>query len=200
MRIKNIFGLGLASLIGMTTAANAAIITLETVTPSMGNYIWSYQGTIGPDEGVRAGDKLVIYDFAGYVPGSIFSTSPSIITSTELSTMGLIAPGQTDDVTLVNLVFTYTGPDFRNIDGPYPPFDFNGLGAMSIYQTIRLDAFTTYTTKNNPDNAENTVVTTLGVTSVPAMVPEPASWAMMIGGFGLVGAMARRRRLGTVPA
>jgi PEP-CTERM motif len=24
-------------------------------------------------------------------------------------------------------------------------------------------------------------------------VPEPASWAMMIGGFGLIGAAARRR-------
>lgn len=29
----------------------------------------------------------------------------------------------------------------------------------------------------------------------PAAVPEPASWAMLIAGFGLVGAMARRRRV-----
>ena len=29
---------------------------------------------------------------------------------------------------------------------------------------------------------------------VAAGVPEPASWAMMIGGFGLLGATARRRR------
>ncbi len=27
------------------------------------------------------------------------------------------------------------------------------------------------------------------------VVPEPATWAMMIAGFGLVGAMVRRRRL-----
>jgi hypothetical protein len=25
-------------------------------------------------------------------------------------------------------------------------------------------------------------------------VPEPASWAMMVGGFGMMGAMMRRRR------
>ena len=31
-------------------------------------------------------------------------------------------------------------------------------------------------------------------------VPEPASWAMLIAGFGLVGGMARRRRLATVSA
>lgn len=33
-----------------------------------------------------------------------------------------------------------------------------------------------------------------------AAVPEPATWAMMIGGFGLVGAASRRRRLRTVAA
>jgi hypothetical protein len=29
---------------------------------------------------------------------------------------------------------------------------------------------------------------------VNGAVPEPASWAMMIGGFGMVGAAMRRRR------
>ena len=31
-------------------------------------------------------------------------------------------------------------------------------------------------------------------------VPEPATWEMLIAGFGLVGAAARRRRAGSVPA
>lgn len=35
---------------------------------------------------------------------------------------------------------------------------------------------------------------------VIAAVPEPATWAMMIGGFGAIGAMLRRRRLTTVDA
>jgi hypothetical protein len=33
----------------------------------------------------------------------------------------------------------------------------------------------------------------LGLVDVPAGVPEPASWAMLIGGFGLAGANLRRR-------
>jgi hypothetical protein len=33
---------------------------------------------------------------------------------------------------------------------------------------------------------------------VAAGVPEPASWAMMIGGFGLIGAASRRRRSSNV--
>ena len=35
---------------------------------------------------------------------------------------------------------------------------------------------------------------TLGGTAMAAAVPEPASWAMMIGGFGLAGGVMRRRR------
>ena len=36
--------------------------------------------------------------------------------------------------------------------------------------------------------------------SITAAVPEPATWAMLIGGFGLVGAAARRRRTNSVAA
>jgi hypothetical protein len=32
----------------------------------------------------------------------------------------------------------------------------------------------------------------------PPSVPEPASWAMMVGGFGLLGAAIRRRRANAV--
>ncbi|WP_367255337.1 PEPxxWA-CTERM sorting domain-containing protein [uncultured Phenylobacterium sp.] len=30
--------------------------------------------------------------------------------------------------------------------------------------------------------------------AAPAAVPEPATWALMIGGFGMAGAMLRRRK------
>ncbi len=43
------------------------------------------------------------------------------------------------------------------------------------------------------DGEANFIVTLSGA----AMVPEPSTWAMMIGGFGLVGGMVRRRRLDT---
>lgn len=179
----------------VTTAANAAVVTLQTTAAAGSDFILTYQSTLGPDEGLRTGDKFVIYDFAGYVAHSVFSTAANFAASTQLVTPGLIVPGQTDDPTLTNLVFTYTGADTRNTGGPYRSLDINGLGAKSIYSTTVFDAFTTVTTKNNPVASENTAVYTLGTTQVPTgSVPEPAAWMLMIGGFGLVGASARRHR------
>jgi hypothetical protein len=43
------------------------------------------------------------------------------------------------------------------------------------------------------DNAGNYSNDSTGVNLTVSAVPEPASWAMMIGGFGLIGAAARRR-------
>ena len=36
-----------------------------------------------------------------------------------------------------------------------------------------------------------------GMTAVGGSVPEPASWAMMVGGFGMIGAAMRRRPVGS---
>jgi hypothetical protein len=41
----------------------------------------------------------------------------------------------------------------------------------------------------------DTVIATEGAARVDPGVPEPASWAMLIAGFGLTGAAMRRRRI-----
>lgn len=186
--------------LSLAAPASAAVLTLQGVTnngPS--DFTFTYRGTLGPDEGLRSGDRLIIYDFAGYVPGSISADgNANVAVSTEFTSPGgFVTPGFNDDPSLVNLVFTYTGPDFRNTGGPFAPFDFAGLSARSTFGGLGLDAFFTLTTKNNPDGVpggSNTAVFTLGQVTVPvaAAVPEPATWAMMLGGFGLIGAATRR--------
>jgi hypothetical protein len=187
--------LAAAAAVGLAGSASAAVLTLESVTPQGGGeFRFSYQGTLGPDEGVRPGDRLIIFDFGGYVDGSIFAPGANVATSVEFtSPTALVTPGFTDDPNIVNLVFTYTGAPFRNEGGPFAPFDFDGLGARSTFNLTTIDAFFTRTTKNNPDNEENTSVFTLGRVQVPSAIPEPATWAMMLGGFGLAGAAMRRR-------
>lgn len=53
-------------------------------------------------------------------------------------------------------------------------------------------AFTTNNTLNTI-GFETTANATITATTAAGAVPEPTTWAMMIGGFGLLGAAARRR-------
>ena len=191
--------LAAAAAVAIAGPAGASVITLSgTTNNGPGDVTWSYQGTLGPDEGVRSGDRLIIFDFAGYIDGSIFTPSANVVGSVENTSAGaFVTPGFNDDPNITNLVFTYVGPDFRNEGGPFTQFDFNGLGARSQFSATTVDAFFTLTTKNNPDGVpggSNTAVFTLGQVTVPtAAIPEPATWAMLLGGFGMLGAATRRR-------
>lgn len=173
--------------------ASAAVAILESITPVEGGYFWEYRITLGPDEGLRAGDKLVIFDFAGYVPGSIVGAA-NTIASVEFTSLPFVTPGESDDPGILNLVWTYDGPDFQVGGGPYDAITQGGFGAVSIYGRSVIDAFTSVTTKNNPPETAGTVLVQGGFTQVPA-IPEPASWALMIAGFGFVGLSLRRRTM-----
>ncbi|MFD1612790.1 PEPxxWA-CTERM sorting domain-containing protein [Sphingomonas tabacisoli] len=178
--------------------ASAAVITLQSITNNgPNNFTFNYQGTLGPDEGLRPGDRLVIFDFAGYVANSISVGSNASVTASVENTSNnvILTPGQTDDPNIPNLVFTYTGPAFQTSGGPFASIDFSGLSARSTLGGTKLDAFFTLTTKNNPAAEAGTAAFQIGTVRVPtaAAVPEPATWAMMLGGFGLLGAASRRR-------
>jgi hypothetical protein len=72
--------------------------------------------------------------------------------------------------------------------GPFGGFMFKGLIAST---TVTLDGSYTVDRINFSSQVQ---------TGFEAAIPEPASWAMLIAGFGLVGAIARRRRGAAVSA
>jgi hypothetical protein len=83
---------------------------------------------------------------------------------------------------------TYTLSGIPNFDSAFNHYslDFVGVGAPTAV-TFSVSSFF------NDD-----VDTVLDNVSVAAAVPEPATWALMIGGFGLAGAALRRRRVAQV--
>lgn len=72
--------------------------------------------------------------------------------------------------------------------------NFIGLKATNNGQTFFGYAFTTNNVINSYAFESVAGRTITASTAIPAPVPEPASWAMMIGGFGAIGSAMRTRR------
>lgn len=83
------------------------------------------------------------------------------------------------------VVKSFTGVDFPPADGRQPDDVTNRRITFGL---TKADAITSVRFLSSKDAFE---YDTLGIST---NVPEPATWAMLIGGFGLVGASMRRRR------
>jgi hypothetical protein len=198
----------------LATGARASIIpVLDTVTTDGSNFLYTYHATLSGDQGLTTGSTLVIQDFAGYVPGSISVSgtgfSPFILTSTPLVANFNTAAGgvQTnavfsDDPNVTDLVFTYHGPDFHTSGGPFTDIQIMGLTAESTFGGVAVDGFSSRAIKNTGVGTTGTVAFNNGAVEVPVApgVPEPASWALLILGFGGIGGMVRMRRGKTLAA
>jgi hypothetical protein len=90
-------------------------------------------------------------------------------------------------------------PDNEVTQPGYKPSE-NGVGFyhidsfFDVFTELTLPDGKTWIVEYDPDDYEP-VGPAIGIEDYHASVPEPASWAMMIAGFGLMGAAQRGRRL-----
>jgi len=192
----------LAAAIGSLAApAGAVTVVLDGTAADPLGTRFIYGGTYAVDpqtnqtfESMIPGSRFIIFDFAGYVAGTITSGNANMAPSIEMTSTGLLLPpGFVDDPTVPNLVFTWIGPAFT----PPPDYAFTGYSAVSIYPGVDGDATVFSSLDQNVANGTPLYMQghIAGPVALATAIPEPTTWAMMVLGFGMVGiGMHGRRR------
>lgn len=193
--------LATAAALVLSSTAHANITpALDSVQTEGELYRYTYTVTLDTDQGLTPGSKVSIFDFAGFA-GGLTSSDPDFVAATELFTPNMLTPGAfTDDSSILNLTLTWIGENYRAAGGPFPETTFM-LSALSTFNRTAFDGYTANAVKNNAAS-EGQSTDNVGPVVVPfgTAVPEPAAWALMIAGFGGVGAMMRQRRQRLVTA
>jgi len=171
-------GLGLLSA-GLGEARAAFTVTLVSTAPSGPNTQFNFSAAIAPEDTLTAGDFFRIYDFAGYVAGSI--TAPAGWTGSTALVNPTPPPdvilGHGDDPALTNLIYTYNGAPVAG------PLTIAGFSAVSTLNNLIVTKdFVGRVTKGTGATA-GSPVDSVGDIRVPG-VPEPTS--LVSGSIGVI--------------
>ena len=144
-----------------------------------GNYTFSYDSAANSYALTAINFSLngMVFTLANTgIASSAFAVSVGGTDSGSLGSVGGVANGVLDFAIAIN-------PIVPNPGNPQPPL----TGRSFIYSLP--GASQTYVTTN--------VTTTATTVAAPSAVPEPATWGLMLAGFGVVGAGLRSRRRST---
>jgi hypothetical protein len=171
------------------TQSNAGLLpTVTTITPDGEKFRWTYAIVLPTDSRLTTGNYFTIYDFAGFVPGSNFEPADWSFSS---QLLGITPTGvvPSDDPTLPNLTWTYTGP---TIDGQVGLANF---WALSDFDQPSEGHFTARTLRSADNIGDSNITDTLvPVPAVPPAVPEPTTLTLLGLGLPLIGLMRYCRR------
>jgi hypothetical protein len=180
-----------AALMADGSARAGLLPTKVSVDPDGGNYRWTYAIVLPTDSKLQSGNFFTVFDFAGYVPGTAAGPDAnwavSVVNSSPVDP--LLNP--TDDPSLPNLTFRYTGPTV--LTGQL------GLGnfvAFSTFDQRKESSFTAQTNRTSDGMLDSNITTTdapTGSLTPPPPVPEPTT--LLLAGLGLPAlGLARRLR------
>lgn len=170
-------------------SAQAGLLpTQVTVVPDGSNYRWTYAIVLPTDMQLQAGNYFTIYDFAGYVDGTAGGPNSDWTVSVLNvgTTPALVNP--TDNASVPNLVFTYTGPTI-----PAGQIGLGNFVALSEFGDRTDSDFAAETFRSSDGLKDSNITTTDVPLSSVSNVPEPATLALAALGLPLLG-LARMRR------
>jgi hypothetical protein len=186
--MKALFNVAIAALAFVGAPASAAILDV-TITnvggQNFGNYSFSFDDSRTPN--------IVLSDSVRYSTPAIpitYTNVPNVGSGTINSGVTFFAPIQQGGLQIGFLPFG----NFRLINTALVEnISFNS----QTLPTFKLGTFAVSTTPQNNgprpfDNYRITIANAVGA------VPEPSTWAMMLIGFGAVGASLRRRRVSAI--
>lgn len=190
----------------LPTAANAAttVYVQNTFGPPSGYTLFSNfddaaaQAVVSPSANIAFPTGSVSGQYV-QVPGN--NTPYLVVFGTGSATIGFgstVVKSFSFDYSTVdnynNLLVTYADASFDNVSGSQILSTYNlpsgsTSGSFIVNGNGKTISSITLTTGSNSFEVDN-----LAVSDQLAAVPEPATWAMMLTGFGLVGLSARRRQ------
>lgn len=179
------------SVLGSESANAGFTINLESVASSMSGFRFGYSARITSGDEIKSGDFFRIYDFYGFVPGSMiapagWTTTFEPLTATPPPNV-ILSHG--DDPGVANLIFTYQGA--ATISGPTTIL---GFSADSLFPNGTIKNYVGRATQSGGSTAGQPV-DSVGTVVVPA-IPEPA--ALVSTGLGVfliaLSAVRSRRR------